>query len=70
MIQLDPSNPDAYYNVACIYSRQGKVDEALKWLSDALGKGFHNQNLLMTDPDLENIRSTEFYKQILLTNNK
>jgi tetratricopeptide (TPR) repeat protein len=70
MVKLNPNDSDVYYNIACIYSKQGRVDNALKWLSEAVKKGFNNQMLLKTDPDLENIRATKFYKQIIPVNNQ
>ena len=48
-----------------VYSRQGRVDEAVKWLSEAMKKGFDNLELLKTDPDLENVRQSEFYRGMI-----
>lgn len=66
MAKLNPDDPDVYYNIACIYSRQGRVDSAVMWLSEAIKKGFKNKNILRTDPDLVNVRETEFYKKLLM----
>ena len=66
---LHPNDPDVYYNIACIYSRQGKVGKALEHLSDAINKGFDKQDVLMTDPDLANIRETDFYKNLMVGSN-
>ena len=65
IIELRPSNPDVYYNIACIYSRQDKVDEAVSWLKKAIDKGFDNWKLIRKDPDLRNIRGTEYYKELV-----
>ena len=54
-IKLNPQLPDPYYNIACIYSKQGNVEDALKALKWALAHGF-NPELLKTDPDLDPIR--------------
>ena len=62
---LNPDDPDVYYNIACIYSRQGKIDEAVENLSGAINRGFDNQDALMTDTDLKNVRETEYYRSII-----
>jgi len=54
-IKLNPQLPDPYYNIACIYSKQTNVEDALKALKWALAHGF-NPELLKTDPDLDPIR--------------
>jgi protein O-mannosyl-transferase len=63
--RLNPDDPEVYYNIACIYSRQGRVDEAVKFLAEAIRRGFQHGEVLNTDPDLENIRGTEFYKNLM-----
>ncbi len=65
IIDLRPGSPGAYYNIACIYARQNKVDDAIKWLKKAIKRGFHNWNLIRKDPDLENIRGTHYYKELI-----
>lgn len=68
LAKLTPDDPDIYYNMACIYSKKGIIDNALKYLSVAMKKGFSNQMLLRTDPDLDNIRETQLYKQLITVN--
>jgi len=68
MHALRPQNPDISYNIACMYSRQGKVNESVEWLKNAIDKGFNNWELLKADKDLENIRDTEHYKELLFRN--
>jgi len=65
IVELRPGSPGAYYNMACIYARQNKIDNAIKWLREAVAKGFHNWDLIKKDPDLENIRGTEHYKELV-----
>jgi protein O-mannosyl-transferase len=64
MASLKPNDPDVYYNMACIYSKQGRKDDAIISLTKAINKGFNKWNILKTDPDLENIRRTDFYKKL------
>ena len=65
IIGLRPGSADVYYNIACIYSRQNKVDKALSWLKKAMDKGFNNWALIKKDPDLENVRRTRYYRQLI-----
>jgi len=65
IVELRPDNAAGYYNIACIYARQNKVDEAVSWLKKAIDKGFDNWELIRTDPDLRNIRGTEYYKELV-----
>jgi len=65
--RLNPNTPDVYYNIACVYSRQGRIDEAVRSLSDAIMKGLDAPELLKSDPDLENIRGTQFYKNLTMS---
>jgi Flp pilus assembly protein TadD len=65
IIQVQPGSPGAYYNIACIYARQGKVDESVKWLKEAVERGFADWVLLKQDKDLENIRGTAYYEDLM-----
>jgi protein O-mannosyl-transferase len=60
-----PSDPDVYYNMACIQAKQGKLDEARGSIQAAMQKGFNKWNMLRNDRDLENIRDTDFYKNLM-----
>jgi tetratricopeptide (TPR) repeat protein len=63
--EIRPHDPGTEYNLACVYARQGKVDEAVRSLRAAMEKGFADKEILMTDPDLANIRGTEFYRGLV-----
>ncbi len=54
-----------YYNLACLYALQHKVEESLECLRKAVENGFRDWNLLKRDKDLQNIRSADGYKRIL-----
>ena len=62
-------NPDfsavVYYNIACVYARQNKIEESIDWLKKAIKSGYKNWDLLKTDKDLENIRGSSYYKEIV-----
>jgi len=70
MATLKPDDPGIYYNIACMYSRQGNLDKALESLSLSIDKGFTDINLLKSDPDIENIRKTGYYKQLIMDHQK
>jgi tetratricopeptide (TPR) repeat protein len=63
IIELRPDIAETYYTIACIYSRQGKNQESIRWLNQAFQKGFDKWEMIRTDIDLENIRNLSNYKQ-------
>jgi len=65
MIASRPDEADAHYLVACLYARQNKVDESIAWLKQAIKKGYHNWDQLKSDKNLENIRSSFEYRELL-----
>lgn len=58
-------NIPSLYNLACMYARQNKKQEAVKYLKAAVDKGFGSWELLQTDPDMANIRDTEFFRDLM-----
>ncbi len=62
VITLLPDNPGVYYNIACIYSKQNKPEESVVWLKKAVEKGFNDWKHIRIDSDLDNIRSSSYYK--------
>jgi tetratricopeptide (TPR) repeat protein len=65
LVEIQPDNPDNYYNIACVYAKKNKVGESVSWMEKAIKKGFKNYDLIRKDPDLENIRNTAFIRDIL-----
>ncbi|MDO9528887.1 MAG: tetratricopeptide repeat protein [Syntrophales bacterium] len=65
MVELQPDNADIYYNIACMYSIQNKIEKSLESLKKAVEKGYDNWDIIKTDQDLENIRNTSFYKELM-----
>jgi tetratricopeptide (TPR) repeat protein len=65
MTALQPDNASHYYNVAVLYALQTKVEESLEWLKKAIDKGYTNWELIKTDKDLENIRNSAGYKELV-----
>jgi tetratricopeptide (TPR) repeat protein len=54
-----------YYNMACLESLDNKPKEALKNLELSFQKGYTDYDHLLQDTDLDSIRNTEDFKQLL-----
>jgi tetratricopeptide (TPR) repeat protein len=65
MLDMRPGDPGVSYNLACVRARQGRKDEAVKYLRQAVEKGFADFRLIRTDPDLESIRSDPYVASLL-----
>jgi len=65
ILKIRPEDAGAYYNIACMHSLQNDVEESIAWLKKAREKGFKNWDLLKKDKDLENVRGTLFYKELI-----
>lgn len=64
MLALRPGNAAICYNLSCLYSLQNKKEKAIKWLRRAIENGYSDWTHLKTDPDLENIRNSPYYRSI------
>ncbi|MCP4107717.1 MAG: tetratricopeptide repeat protein [Desulfobacteraceae bacterium] len=62
---IQPENSDAPYLLACIYARQNRKEESVDWLKKAVKRGYNNLEKLKTDNNLENIRNTSYYKELI-----
>jgi len=51
------ADPRVAYNVACAYVRDAEFSEALEWMNRAIDLGFEDKHALVSDPDLEALRS-------------
>lgn len=60
-----PLSPWPDYNLSCAYAKWQKKAEALNHLSKAVEAGFNDADHMESDPDLENIRSSEEFVNIL-----
>lgn len=67
VIANDSINPGNYYDAACLYSRMGNYNKALDMLKMALEKGFRRFNHIENDDDLDGIRQTEEFKNLIKT---
>lgn len=53
------------YNACCVYSLQGKKDQAFEWMGQAIEVGFRQMEAFENDPDLDNIRADERFEERL-----
>ena len=70
MVGRWPDNAAASYNIACVYALQNEEQDALKWLQRAVDNGYANWERIQTDPDLENIRSSPGFSNLLESGQK
>jgi tetratricopeptide (TPR) repeat protein len=59
----DPLLMSHYYNIACLYSLMNKPEEANIYLKKCIDDGY-SKKYALADPDLENIRNTQEYKDM------
>ena len=65
LIKLDPTYDVAWYNMACLQSRIHQPEQAVKSLNRAVDLGYTELQYMEHDPDLEAIRDTKGFKDLL-----
>jgi tetratricopeptide (TPR) repeat protein len=66
-LEVFPCDKVHLYNLACVKSLEGSVEEALKLLLKAKKNGYNNLTHAAVDPDLENLRrSADFAKKFFV----
>ena len=51
------------YNIACVYSRLNKINEAYKYLSLAIDRGYSAFKYIQKDPDMANLRKEPDFEE-------
>ena len=64
-IALKPDQWEPCYYLAGIFARQNHVVQSVEWLKKAVAKGFDNWDLLKGDKNLENIRASAYYQELI-----
>ena len=64
-LDLSPADSNTLYNLACVHSLAGDIDEALEALSLALQSGFSDLPLARRDKDLEALRKDPRFEGLL-----
>jgi Flp pilus assembly protein TadD len=66
-LAIDADDPMLLYNVACVYSKIGKTEDAMSSLERAVDAGFGHKEWIEHDPDLGPIRDMPRFRKILET---
>lgn len=56
------------YNAACVYARLGRNAESLRYLEEAIEKGYHDFRHIEADYDMDNIRETPEFASMVKNN--
>ena len=67
IIETDPNDYGNWYDQACLYSRMGRLDEAVKALENALSMGYCRFAHIEHDDDLDAIRERDDFKVLIKT---
>lgn len=65
LVPLDHENFVPWYNLACALSVQGKTDEGVKMLAQAIARGFADLRQMQGDAHLAKVRGTPEYAAIV-----
>ncbi len=65
VLDLEPKNEFALYNLACCYSLWGKTEQALAYVKKAIEAGFEDASHMDQDTDLDPIRDDPRFKAML-----
>ncbi len=64
-IKLQPKYAESYYNFACLRSLQSDFENSLNLLERALQLGIKDRYLVENDPDLDSLRKTTRFKELM-----
>jgi serine/threonine protein kinase/tetratricopeptide (TPR) repeat protein len=64
-LALDPEEPVTFYNVACVYALQGKIEPAIECLERAVQHGFAHKEWIEHDADLNALHAQPRYQTLL-----
>jgi len=56
-----------YYNMACVCSRQGKIENGVSWFDRSLAAGYTDYTNVSTDHDMDNLRGNKHFQDELQT---
>jgi serine/threonine protein kinase/Tfp pilus assembly protein PilF len=64
-LSIDPEDPIVLYNIACVYSLAGKVEDAINYFERSLETGYAHKEWVENDSYLDSIRSHDRFKALL-----
>ena len=65
IIKEDTTQAGAYYDAACLYGRMGNKEKSLEYIRNALEKGYRRFAHMTMDDDIDLIRDTDEYKELI-----
>jgi hypothetical protein len=63
--EIDPNDPYIVYGLACLYSRTGHTEQGLDYFERSVRAGFAHLEWIEHDADLDSIRGTERFAEVL-----
>ena len=63
--RLDPEDSVIWYNLACSYALNKKINEAFESLFKAINLGYNDLSHIKKDQDLNNLRHDSRYEEVL-----
>jgi tetratricopeptide (TPR) repeat protein len=64
-LEIEPNEPMLLYNLACIYSLAGEIDEAIGCLERALEVGFAHTPWIRKDSNLDPLRDDPRFQAVM-----
>ena len=65
IVATDPDDAGHYYDRACLYSRMGRLDDAVDALRMAFEKGYRSFSHIRLDDDMDPIRDLPKFKELI-----
>ncbi|GJM32085.1 MAG: hypothetical protein DHS20C18_10860 [Saprospiraceae bacterium] len=65
VLLINPDDPDAPYELSRLHAINGNTEAALSSLEMAFKNGFEDATFVLEDPDLEEVRSTETFAELM-----
>lgn len=65
VILIDQKYAEAYYNLSCVYSMKRDIQNSIKYLKEAFERGFTDYKDVESNVELDNIRQTKEYEEII-----
>jgi serine/threonine-protein kinase len=64
-LEIEPGNPDYFYDAAIVSNLMGKDEDAIGWLRQAVDGGFGVRQI-ESEPEFRNLRKTPAYQKVFL----
>jgi tetratricopeptide (TPR) repeat protein len=65
-LKIDPENSHAFYQLACAYTAMNQMDEAIRYLREALSRDSYLDDI-KTDPALQPLVEHDLFKELIAT---